>query len=203
MTRAKVIISYAELSVPHLIEFSRNVVGKMTANNSTFSSPDVALSTLTTSTNTLELKFNAAQGGGKQQKLELEEADQDLRELLRIEGLYVERIAAGNELVIASSGFDYWKTSKTVNQPEFLVTNTGNSGEVILKRKTVSGARSWVWQQTTDPLQPNLWTQIAITTQASLKVGHLDLCTRVWFRSSYVTKDGQSDWSDPQEIIVT
>ena len=203
MKRVKVIINYADLSVPHVIEFSRNTVNKMTANTTLFPTPDVTLANLTTSVNALETKFNAAQGGGKQQTIELNQAHKALLELLRKQAMYIERIANGNELTIVSSGFDASKQPSILNYPDFSVSNSDNEGEVILRRKVIPGVRSWVWEQCNDPMSENQWEQIAITTQASLVVKDLDTCKRYWFRSAGINKDGQLDWSDPLVIIVT
>ena len=203
MKRIKVIINYAGLSTPHLIEFSRNVAGKMATNESTFPSPDIAVTALITLINTVEARYNAAQKGGRQQKLELDEARKSLLDALRIEALYVEKIANGNEITIVSSGFENTHQPQTVNHPEFSVENTGSEGTVILKHKAVEGAKAWVWQQCSDPLSDNAWEQIAITTKTFITVEGLTPCTRYWFRVSYVNKYGQSDWTAPQMIIVT
>jgi len=203
MKRVKVIISFAGMSIPHFIEFCRKVAGKMATNPNLFPNPDVALSTIATQTNILEIKYNAAQEGGKQQKLELDLAYKTLLETMRSEGLYVERIANGNEIIITASGFECSKQPITPNHPDFSVDNTDNEGEIILKRKGTAGVRSWVWQKCSDPIQDNMWQQIGITTQASLTVSNLPQCTRLWFRSASVDKDGQSDWCDPQQIIIT
>jgi len=141
MKRVKVIISFAGMSIPHFIEFCRKVAGKMATNTNLFPSPDVALSTIATQTNILEIKYNAAQEGGKQQKLELDLAYKTLLETMRSEGLYVERIANGNEIIITASGFECSKQPITPNHPDFSVDNTDNEGEIILKRKGTAGVQ--------------------------------------------------------------
>lgn len=203
MKRVRVIISYAGLSIPHLIELSRTIVAKMATNEALFANPDVAYAAVVSAINTLEIKYNATRGGSKQQTVEMHQAHEVLLGMLRTLALYVDRIAHGNEAIILSTGFDTTKQPKPIERGDFSVENTDNEGEIILKRKSFKGAAAWVWQQCIDPLNEQKWEQIAITTQGTLTLNKLPLCTRYWFRSAAITKDGQTDWSEQLSIIVT
>lgn len=201
MKKVKVIINFVRMTVSNIIEFARNTVTKMTG-NSNFPTPDVPLAQITTGANTLETKYNAAAGGGKQQKAEMRAARKALDDLLRKQALYVERIAGGNEAVILGSGFHTSKQPVPALHPEFTVMSGELEGEVVLKHKAVKGARAWVWQYCPDPLNANPWVQAGISTQASFKVKELPAGRKYWFRASYVSAAGQSEWCDPFVKLV-
>ena len=199
MRRIKVIINYNHLSVLELIELARNSAIKMAANATVFVTPDVLYAAINTAATLLETKYNAAQGGGKQQTSEMNQAQKALLELLRQQALYVERIANGNESIILSSGFETSRQPVYTAQPDFEASNGEHSGEVLLKHKAVQGAKSWVWQYSTDGIE---WTHSGISTQTSYLVTGLTPITKYWFRSAYVTIDGQSEWSNPVSEVV-
>jgi len=199
MRRIKVIINYSHLSVLELIELARNSAIKMAANATVFVTPDVLYAAINTAATLLETKYNAAQGGGKQQTSEMNQAQKALLELLRQQALYVERIANGNESIILSSGFETSRQPVYTAQPDFEASNGEHSGEVLLKHKAVQGAKSWVWQYSTDGIE---WTHSGISTQTSYLVTGLTPVSKYWFRSAYVTIDGQSEWSNPVSEVV-
>ena len=199
MRRIKVIINYSHLSVLELIELARNSAIKMAANATVFVTPDVLYAAINTAATLLETKYNAAQGGGKQQTSEMNGARKALEELIRKQALYVERIANGNESIILSSGFETSRQPVYTAQPDFEASNGEHSGEVLLKHKAVQGAKSWVWQYSTDGIE---WTHSGISTQTSYLVTGLTPVSKYWFRSAYVTIDGQSEWSNPVSEVV-
>jgi hypothetical protein len=84
------------------------------------------------------------------------------------------------------------------------IESTHVSGTVRLRHKAVKGARSWVWEYSTDPLPSGDkgWIQHSITTRALCVIEGLTPGAKYWFRASYVTKEGQSGWSDPVALIV-
>jgi len=134
MRKSKVIISFSRTPVPSLIEFTRNVVTKMTG-NANFTSADVPLTQIISAATTLETKYNAAMGGGKQQTADMHLARKVLEDLLHREGLYIERIANGNEAIIMSSGYGTSKQPEPKLLPEFTVDNGNKEGEMLLKHK--------------------------------------------------------------------
>jgi hypothetical protein len=203
MRKIKVIINYSYLSVPHLIEFSRNTVTKMTANVTIFATPDVTLTLITAAAATLELKYNAAQGGGKQQTIELKVAHAALLDLLRKQALYVDRIANGNEGIIVCSGFAASKQPTTSSRPDFSVENGDQDGVIELKHKAMAGVKSWVWQYSNDPTDTNKWVLAGVSTQSTFTIEDLTPGDRYWFRVAAVYSNGQDNWCEPLSQIVT
>jgi hypothetical protein len=196
MRKSKVIISFSHSTVPELIEFARNTVTKMTG-NANFATPDVPLAQITTVAATLETKYNAAQGGGKQQTADMHQARKALEDLLHREGLYVERITNGNETIILSSGYGTSKQPAPALHPEFTVDNGEHEGEMLLKHKAVEGAAAWIWQVCPNPIESDEWTYAGFSTQSSYIVKKLTPGIKYWFRAACITKDGVGPWSDP------
>jgi len=199
MRRVKVIINYAVLSVLQLIELARNTAAKMLANAAVFVTPDVLYAAILTAATTLETKYNAAQGGGKQQTAEMYQAQKALLELLRKQAMYVERIANGNETIILSSGFEASKQPVYAAIPDFMASNGEHSGEIQLKHQKVADAKSWVYQSSVDGV---VWNQVGISVQSSYLVTGLTPITKYWFRCAYITLSGQSEWSNPVSEVV-
>ena len=157
---------------------------------------------MTNAANDLELRYNEAQGGGKQQTADMHQALKTLTDLLHRQAQYVDRIAAGHEAVILSSGFSMSKQPSPANHPVFSVTNGEKEGEMILKHKAVDKAKSWVWQYCADPIVAVNWTLAGVSTKASFIVKGLNPGAKFWFRAAHVSINGQSAWCDPCAKIV-
>ena len=196
MRKSKVIINFKNQTVPEKIEFARNSVTKMTGNTN-FATPDVALTLITTATNTLETKYNLAIGGGKQQTADMHQARAALDDLLHKEGLYVERIANGNEAIILSSGYNTSKQPKPASHPAFTVDNGEHEGEMLLKHKAVKQSKAWTWQYCQDPITETGWILAGMSTQTTFIIKDLKPGTKYWFRAAHLKKEGMSDWCAP------
>jgi len=201
MRKSKVIISFVHLTVALLIETAKNIVIKMTGNTN-FPTPDVPLTQVTTSANTLETKYNAAQGGGKQQTADMHQARAALESLLHKEALYVERIALGNDTIILSSGFDISKQPKPASHPAFTVIHGDHEGEMVVKHKASKGAKSWSWQYCADPITDKGWILAGISTQANYTITGLTPGIKYWFRAAHVKTNGMSEWCSPIAMIA-
>ena len=201
MKKVKVILDFLRLSATKLIEFARNTVTKMTGYAS-FTAPDVTLANVTAAATLLETKYNAAQGGGKQQTADMHQAMKALTDLLHRQAQYVDRIAAGNETMILSSGFSASKQPVPAKHPEFTVMNGEKEGEIVLKHKAVKHAKSWVWQYCADPISAGCWTLAGVSTKASFVIKGLNPGGKFWFRAAHVSINGQSAWCDPCAKIV-
>jgi hypothetical protein len=201
MKKVKVLFGFIKLQVAKKIEFARNTVSRMTGNAS-FPTPDVPLTQVTTATNNLETAYNAAQGGGKQQKAAMRAAEIILNDLLHKQAAYVDRISAGSETLILSAGFECTAQPKSADHPEFTVKNGAKEGEMILKHKAVKNARAWLWQYCTDPVSSNQWIYGGVSTQARFVIRDLTPGVKYWFRAAYVMPKGQSAFCDPYTKIA-
>lgn len=201
MKRTKVIISFRQ-PVPQLIAFSRNIINRMTDNEALFPNPDVPFSELKSAIDTLECNYNAAQGGGKTATLLAKESQKALLELLRTQALYVEKIAKGVEFNIVKSGFVASKQPSPYSRADFSACKGKMNGDVVLRCKRTTLAKSWIWQSSFDP-DNAIWEYVGFTIKSTLTVNSLELGKRYWFRVSTVGSKGQSEWSNPISIIAT
>lgn len=137
--------------------------------------------------------------GGKEATALLHQAQENWINNMRITARYVDRIADGDSAVILSAGFSLAKQPTPAVRPEFSVELGEKSGSVYLHRQRVVGARSYIWQQSTDGIN---WEVAQVTTQASVELTGLTSLTKYWFRVAAVTIDGTSAFCDPIMQVV-
>src|SRR2546421_5658761 len=77
-----------------------------------------------------------------------------------------------------------------------------HDGEIDLSWDTVSGAKSYIIEQSGDPVTPTTWTHKGVSTKSSYTASGLTSGTRYWFRVAAVNNNGQSGWSDPAMKIA-
>lgn len=90
--------------------FGDHVIAEMTEHASVFDDPDVPIADLTTVNTALKGKTQEAMSGDKVKIQERDEAEKAWDTKFRKEAEYVQRIASGNKLVIAQSGYHATKT---------------------------------------------------------------------------------------------
>ena len=146
MKRIKVKMSWARATLLQRAGFARGTVTAMTGNAS-FTTPAVALPTMTNAASRLENAW-ANRENGAVARDELENASTDLDEKLYLQAEYVDRIANGNDDIIHSAGFISTKPanqrlSKTAApQPSLapvIVSQSG--GDVKVTVETVEDAK--------------------------------------------------------------
>jgi hypothetical protein len=206
MTKAKVSLGLARLSVPEKIKKSRKFVKSISA-DARFVNPLPPLAEVTTATDELETTSIAAQGGGPAQTALMHDSEDVLDSKLTQLGNYVEIIANGDETIILAAGMDV--KGKGARQPnKFVVVNGEHEGEAMLQTPVTPRA-SYVWQMSPDPLPSDTpsangtrWEQFAITTISTVTINDLKPGTKYWFRVAPITSAGQGLWSDPISIIA-
>ena len=102
---AKVSFGFIDYSPTQKGMFGDNVIAEMTEHSSVFPTPDVSMITLTANNDQLKLKTQQAMSGDKVKIQEREEAEKEWDKNFRKQGEYVQRIASGNKLIIAQSGY--------------------------------------------------------------------------------------------------
>ncbi len=203
MKRKKVVHNYKRYSASNLYVFGKSVREKMTDNDS-FPNPDIPLTEMDTSLENLQAKIVAAFDGGKQKTAELLRAKNEVNELLFTEGLYVDRIARGNEALILSSGFNCTKDASLISIPEFSVKNGKFPGEAILSCRTVKGAGAYIWSMNAgnNVLDEESWKVVGYSRKVKVTITNLESGQRVWFRFCAVTWDDLTPWCDPIQIMI-
>jgi hypothetical protein len=204
MRKSYVLLKFLKLGIASKIEFYKNVIAKIKANSATFPNPDVAIVLLEQLVNDLEAKNILALDGGHTAIVARNVAETAADEAFKEMANYVDRIAKGDELIIALSGFESSKQPTTYKKPELAAENGTNSGWVHLVAKAVPGAGSYIWQMATGaiPTNPNDWATVGNTTQATLDHGPIEIATIAFFRVAAVTKMGTTDYTSPVMKVV-
>lgn len=203
MKKDHVVLNFVKLTIAEKIEVGRSVESKMKSNPS-FTSPDVPLEELKVSTDLLEARNVTAITGGKEATALMHQAEEQWVDKMRKTALYVDRIADGDAAVILSAGFDLAKQPSPAVRPEFSVELGEKSGTVLLRRQKVEGARSYVWQYTTQvsPIMNTDWVNAEVTSKASVELSGLTPLTKYWFRVAAVTIEGTGAYTMPIMQVV-
>ena len=82
------------------------------------------------------------------------------------------------------------------------VTEGDHAAELDLSYDRVSGAKSYVIEQSPDPPTATSWVHATVSTKSSVTISGLVSGTRYWFRVAAVTSAGQTGWSDPATKIA-
>jgi len=198
MKKDHAVLDFVKAPIAIKIETGRSVETKMRP-NPIFGKPDVPFDDLKASTDLLETRNVAALNGGKEATALLHQAEEDWVNKMRLTARFVDRIADGDSAIILGAGFNLAKQPAPASRPEFSAEQGEKSGSVILQRKRVDGARSYIWQQSIDA---NVWTTVQTTAQASVELTGLTPLTKYWFRVAEVTITGTSDFNDPIALVV-
>jgi hypothetical protein len=102
---AKVSFGFITLTPTQKGVFGDNVIAELNEHLLVFPSPDIPIIDLNTANNDLKLKTQQALSGDKEKILLRDASERTWNNLFRKEGQYVERIASGDKLIIAQSGF--------------------------------------------------------------------------------------------------
>jgi hypothetical protein len=204
MKRIKVLIDFIRLSIAEKIVFYRNAIARLKANATIFAKPDEDLETVITLINELEAASLAAADGSHSAILAMRAAENAADEAFRVLAAYVDRIAKGDEAIIAISGFNASKQPNSIQKAELTVVSGANSGSAKLMAKAIAKAGSYIWQHAKDnlPTDDSSWTTAGITTQATNEISGLAVASRYFFRVAAVTPDGTSDFCGPVQKVI-
>lgn len=198
MKKDHVVLDFVKEPIAIKIETGRSVETKMRSNPQ-FTNPDVSYDDMKASTDLLETRNVAAINGGKEATALLHQAEEDWCDKMRLMARYVDRIANGDSAIILGAGFNLAKQPAPSTRPEFSAEQGEKSGSAYLQRKRVTGARSYIWQQSIDGIN---WTTAQTTAQASVELTGLTALTKYWFRVAVVTITGTSDYNEPVTLVV-
>ena len=203
MKKIKVLIDFTGLKIPQKISFYRNVIDKLT-DNPAFPNPDVALSEAKIAVDGLEAAYVAARDGSHTAISNMHDHKVTTDSLFSLLAAYVDRLAAGDETKILSSGFDETKQPTPREKPTLAANDGPNSGSLKLVAKAIYSAATYIWQSAKDtlPTTESEWVTIGHSTQASYELTGLTVMSKYYFRVAAVTPEGTTDFSAPIEKIV-
>ena len=205
----KVKLNISRLSISDKIAKCRQIITSMTG-NANFPTPNPPLPTVTTALNELEGATNDAQRARQEAKAKTgiqNDKDDTVDGLMSQLAGYVESVAGGDEAIIRSAGMDTKappsQPSDIPSAPAGLGATTGDrDGEIDLAWEAVSGAKSYVIEQSVDPNAANGWSHAGVSARSSQTIARLTSGTRYWFRVAAINAIGQSGWSDPTVKIA-
>ena len=206
---AKIRLNLNSLTVPQKLAKAQQIVSSLTGNAS-FPTPAPGLANITSAINELDSAAAAVQTArqtAKEKTSAQNEKEATLDQLLTQLASYVESVAGSDEQKILSAGMDMRAPAVPTNappeQPQALTPTAGDhDGEIDLSWDTVSGAKSYIIEQSADPVTPTTWTHKGVSTKSSYTAKGLTSGTRYWFRVAAVNNNGQSGWSDPAMKIA-
>jgi hypothetical protein len=202
-------LNLSSLSIPQKIAKAQQIVAALTGNAS-FPTPAPALAMITIATNDLNTGYAEAQAArqtAKEKTSAQNQKEDALDQVLTQLAAYVESIAGSNEQLILSAGMDTRAAAVAATdppaQPQALTPTAGDhDGQIDLSWDPVSGARSYVIDQSGDPVTVTSWSHGGVSTRSNFTVKGLISGTRYWFRVAGVNNNGQSGWSDPATKIA-
>jgi hypothetical protein len=204
MKNVHIVFNFIQLSIPEKVAKGRNIIIEM-SDNATFPNPDVPLSELKVATDVLETRYLDAQNGGKENTVLMHQAEEVWDDMMRKLARYVERMAGEDSSIVLNAGFDLAKQPIPSQRPEFSAEPGTNSGAVLLRRRVVPGAKSYIWQYCINflPETADGWKIAEVTGKASVELKNLNPTTKYWFRVAIVTSNETLPYNDPIMLIVT
>ncbi|MFI3184500.1 MAG: hypothetical protein QX198_00795 [Methylococcaceae bacterium] len=203
MKTIHVTYDFVRFSPIEQIPFYRNVISKMTG-NSYFITPDVSLIEANAAIDALESAVIAASDGGHIAMSVMHDQEKIVEIPFRHLAAYVERIAAGDETKILSSGF-HPSRQPIINPKAILAAYDGeHSGSVHLVAKAVPRARAYHFRMAKGgvPATDERWILCGVSTRADFMLSGLDVMQEYVFCVAALTPDGLSDYSTPIYKIV-
>ena len=139
-------LNLSRKTVLEKISLGRNVVTLMTGNTN-FTTPNPPLADLTTATNELETAYNNSLDGSRTQKAIMREKEVSFDTVMTNLANYVENIAAGDEIILMSSGMPLRKQKETIGMletPQDVKLSAGpGAGKLWLRFEKVKGASNY------------------------------------------------------------
>ena len=185
------------------VGFYRNVIAKCTG-NPRFPTPDVSMLDAIAAVDALENAIVAASDGGRTRISEMHDQEKLTDTAFRSLAAYVDRIAAGDESTILSSGFHETKQPTYTPKAILSIYNGTHTGSLIFKGKANPRARAYHLQMAkgTLPLTEDGWILISVSTSANFELSGLDVMCIYYFRIAAITPEGITDYSEPVSKVV-
>ncbi len=203
MKISKPVFDFARISMPEKITFFRHVNDQLYGNPH-YPTPDITFAEAKAAVDTLEVAVLAAKEGGPTAVSAMHDAAERADTLYRNLAHYVERIAAGDETSILSSGFHISKQPVITPKAELAAFDGEHSGSVSLVAKALLGAVAYLWQMAIDDAAGTglIWIDIGSSTRANFDVHNLEVMKRYKFRYAAITPNGTSDYCEPVTKII-
>ena len=190
-------------TVPALITYTQNIVQAMTANPTTFGSPNPTLVMLTSSASDLASAEAAALSRVKGAVAIRNEKRTALVTMLNQEASYVQHTADANVengVAIIESAAMSVRKAPTRKPRSFEAVTGPTSGTAKLVTKSAGQRAAYEWQYSTDG--GKTWVNAPGTMQAKTVITGLTPGATIQFRYRSLTRIGEGDWSQVASLII-
>jgi hypothetical protein len=188
-------------SVAAVLVLSKAVLQAVTAQKTTFPSPNPSVAQFGADISALDTAEVAVKtrtvGTVQVRNNKLEIVVTDLRQLRAYVQLIANATPEQAEVIAASAGMTVRKP--IVRSKSDLAVKTTVSGSVKLVAKATAGSHAHEWQYSLDG---KTWTNAAATLQAKTTLVGLQTNVLTYFRHRAVSKTGSGNWSQPISILV-
>ncbi len=200
--KANIKLELKNLTPVRLAALMRNVAERM-AGNPHFPAPPLSIADLKAQEDVLTVSIQKAINGSLESRLHRNALEVQARNSLRLTADYVRMVAQGNELILASSGFEL---AQRPGPPQPMGTPTipsarmtGRHGEVELRWKGVTNRRTYhIYVTQHDPTDPHCeWSLTGITGKITHRIQGLEPYKGYWFCVSAIGALGEGLKSDP------
>ncbi|MDB6124468.1 MAG: hypothetical protein JWQ71_3461 [Pedosphaera sp.] len=197
-------LSLAAMPLTVKIQFARQIALQMDVHGATFPDAPIGFDGLDDLANNLENQFNAAQVAhdvAKTQTAMQNTAETAIDTALTQIANYVQSVSDGDASIIKLIGMEVKQPSSSIGPltapTHFSAEASDVEGQVLLRWKTVRGAKSYVAAYTMNVNEPAAWTSSATSTKGKCTVKGLVSGQKYWFRVAAFGAAGQGPWSDP------
>ena len=194
MKKATLIRDYGKLSDAKLNLKGEDIVNALTENvNFPVTSPTLAVFTTTATDFTAALN-NAAQGG-KVAVADKNDKRVDLLDIMNALAANISGLAAGSRPKLLSSGFDLAIETPSRSQltapTDFKLSDGPNSGELRLSIKPVKDARSYNYENTSEPLSLDSKWQTKGSSSSEFILTNMEIGKRMFCKVTAIGTRGQ------------
>jgi hypothetical protein len=199
----KIKLNLRNMNYSEKLQFARQIVTSMTG-NANFTTPEPPLTAVSSAADALEAAYNEANVARQEAAAKVssqDDKDSALNAVLMKLANYVENASDGDESKILSAGMSLRSKPSPIGAltiPSGLTATAGDKeGEIDISWDPVNGAKSYVVEQSPEPLTSTSWKQVTISTKSNYTVLGLVSGAKYWFRVCGIGAAGQGPWSDP------
>jgi hypothetical protein len=194
-------------SAPDLIQFARNIHGRMIASATIFTAPPIEMADFASAIDDLETAQQSTYGGGVSATMARNEKLAVVKSQLTVLGSYVQTVSKGDGNIIDLAGMPIKSRGPrrydTMAVPDGLKTVILRSGVVGLRWQPVHNAKAFAIEYCPDPLTGTQWERGMYNSGANGYVADLTPGKKYWFRVRAIGSQGlTSDWTEPVCVMA-
>jgi len=218
--KAKVSYDFLQLTPTQKGMFGNNVIAELTEHGAEFPTPDIPIAQLTAVNDDLKTKTQQAMSGDKEKIAERDAAEKVWDTDFRKEAEYVQRVSAGDKVLIVKSGYHSTDTEvEPVAEPaaaELSAWGNKTPGSIHAEIEPVTGIKGILFIASPNPLSGDLKvinnqvklasnvgdTEARLTTKRKVDFEGMVSGTRYYIAALTFNATGTSPVSNIKEVIA-